>query len=153
MKFLKKFVLKRGSIGLVVLFLALFAAACGTSGTPDTYNETVRDNYIEGCTEGIVDNPDLSQRQKLGAESVCACTFRQIVNSNEINGEIPPVNHNIDFEDFEQLNEELLTDINGLSSAGDETNRTIRGYIRRCTRDCSSNSSAAKCQPVPRNPS
>ncbi len=113
--------------------MIMFAAACGGSGKPTEFNDTVTENYLEGCSEG------LSQDSSFGAvQSVCSCSYRRISSR-------------IEFEEFERLNEELLEDIGRLTQADetDEALNQIRDIVQDCIVECRSDSASADCRRDP----
>ncbi len=115
----------------------VFLAACGSSGAPTEYNDTVRDNYIEGCIE------DLPANEIESAASVCRCAYREISDTN--NG--------ITFTQFENLNKSLLEDINRLSDedSNDPIVSRVQDILRDCIQDCSRSSQPAQCLPYVEN--
>ena len=80
-----------------LLLLALLAAACGTSGAPEEYDETTQKNYVDGCQVALDEDP-----QAAPANEVCACAYDEIVRT-------------IPFEDFKELDDELRNDVDAIA--------------------------------------
>ena len=77
-------------------------AACGESGEPTSYDDTVEGNFIRGCE--VAAEADASIRPV--APKYCACAYERLV------AEIP-------FDDFKSLDDDVKDDPNKIR-AGEE---------------------------------
>jgi hypothetical protein len=103
---------------LPVLGIALLAVACGTSGAPEEYDSTTRDNYIDGCQVALDEDP-----QAAPANEVCACAYAEIVRT-------------IPFEDFKELDDDLRNDVTAIAET--QTGRDVTVIVSDCIRQVSS---------------
>jgi len=98
----------------VLVALALFATACGSDGFPETYDATVEENYMAGCTERLA--AEISG----AAEAVCTCAYDRMRTE-------------IEFEDFEALNGRLRDDLTILRNPeGDTTANASVQIVADC---------------------
>lgn len=90
---------------LIALFLVFGAAACGSDGFPEAYDETVEENYMNGCRVAL---EDASAQVAEAMDGICGCAYGRIT------AEIP-------FEDFEALNGRLRDDLTILANPEGDT--------------------------------
>jgi len=60
---------------VVISSLAFVAAACAGSGNPEDYDQTVQDNFIEGC---VASGSDDDTEAQAGLVAVCECAYAEI---------------------------------------------------------------------------
>ena len=92
-----RFLLLGACVAIVVLL-----AACGESGEPTSYDDTVEDNFTRGCE--VAAEADVAIRPV--APKYCACAYERLV------AEIP-------FDDFKSLDDDVKDDPNKIR-AGEE---------------------------------
>lgn len=114
--------MKFRGISVLLLAIVMLAAACGTSGAPEEYNQTTADNYIDGCMVALDEDPRASD-----ANAVCTCAYDAI--SEEDSADYIP------FEDFKELDDELRNDVNAIGDT--ETGREVTVVVADCIRSLS----------------
>ena len=110
---------KRGLWTAAVLALLLLAAGCGNPGHPTGYDDTVRTNYINACTQQAAN--DRIVREASDFLSVCGCAYARV--SNEVS-----------FEDFREFDAR----VRGNPSLINEDEIGLQ--IRQIMEDCRANS-------------
>lgn len=109
-----RFTSTRSILLAICLALAVFATACGSDGFPETYDATVEENYMAGCTESL--DAEIAG----AAESVCSCAYGRIQSE-------------VAFEDFEGLNKRLRDDLKILQNPeGDTTANAAVQIVADC---------------------
>jgi hypothetical protein len=103
---------------LLALPIAFVAAACGTSGAPEEYNDTTEKNYTDGCQVALDEDPQASP-----ANEVCACAYAEIKRT-------------IPFEDFKELDDDLRNDVNAIAES--QTGRDVTMIVADCIQGISS---------------
>jgi len=104
----------RSTLLALLLAVAVFATACGSDGFPETYDATVEENYMAGCTEAL--DAEIAG----AATAVCTCAYTRIQTE-------------VAFDDFEALNKRLRDDLTILQNPeGDTTANASVEIVRDC---------------------
>ncbi len=73
--------------------VVLLVAACGDSGEPTSYDDTVEDNFMRGCEVAAEADPAI----RPVAPKYCGCAYERLVTE-------------IDFDDFKKLDDDVKDD-------------------------------------------
>lgn len=108
---------------LVLAALSLFAVACGSSGAPTSYDDTVESSYLEGCRLAFEEAED-QEAIAAGVDAVCGCAYADIVDQ-------------VSFERFADLDDRLRNDLSLLRQdplPQGSAEAIIREIIANCIR-------------------
>lgn len=90
--------MKKGILFVVIALMAVFAAGCfhNSSGAPTDFGEQgalAKDNFLKGCTNSNLSVEAIEDQRELRFKS-CVCAYKGI-------------SQDIDFEDFQNFNNQL----------------------------------------------
>ena len=80
-------------LAAIAVPMLLIIAACTPSATPEEYNATTRDNFMEACQDERAEPRD-------SVADICECSYDRITASD-----------GIPFEDFKSLDDDLRSNI------------------------------------------
>ena len=96
----------------------LLLAACGSSGEPTSYDDTVETNFTSGCEKAAEADHAISP----AAKQYCACAYSRLVAE-------------ISFDDFKKLDDDVSDDpekIRGGDDDEDSTATTLTAIFADC---------------------
>ena len=73
--------------------VALLVAACGETGEPTSYDDTVEENFMRGCEVAAETDPAI----RPVAPKYCGCAWNRLITE-------------IDFDDFKKLDDDVKDD-------------------------------------------
>ena len=102
-------------LGACVATVALLAA-CGNSGEPTSYDDTVEDNFMRGCEVAAGADSKISPV----APKYCACAHTRLVAE-------------IDFDDFKKLDDDVKDDPDKIrADEDDSTGAALTAIFANC---------------------
>ena len=84
--------------------VVLLVAACGDSGEPTSYDDTVEDNFMRGCEVAAEADPAI----RPVAPKYCGCAYERLVTE-------------IDFDDFKKLDDDVKDDPDKIRADEDDS--------------------------------
>lgn len=109
------------AVALVLGALVLLGACSSQQSIPDSYGDTTRRNFTEGCEQTLTDDAGEDEAYSADiARNTCVCIYEGIVDGQD---DIDPV----PFDEFKELNEELSDNPGPLPDA-------IAEHARACQR-------------------
>ena len=101
--------------GACVATLVLLAA-CGNSGEPTSYDDTVEENFMRGCEVAAEADSSISPV----APKYCACAYERLVTE-------------ISFEDFKKLDDDVKDDADKIrADEEDSTGAALTAIFADC---------------------
>ena len=102
-------------LGAAVAIVVLLAA-CGNSGEPTSYDDTVEDNFMRGCEVAAEADPAI----RPVALKYCACAYERLVAE-------------ISFEDFKKLDDDVKDDADKIrADEEDSTGAALTAIFADC---------------------
>ena len=86
------------AVGLAVAAVALLGACTHQRNVPDSYGDTTRDNFTEGCIEAMTSDDGEGERlSNEAATEVCECAYAAVSDPED----------GVEFDDFKAMTEDL----------------------------------------------
>ena len=96
--------------------VVLLVAACGNSGEPTDYDDTVEDNFMRGCEVAAEADPAI----RPVAPKYCGCAYERLVTE-------------ISFDDFKSLDDDVKDDPDKIrADEDDSTGAALTGIFADC---------------------
>ncbi len=84
--------------------IALLVSACVNTGEPTSYDDTVEENFFNGCEIAAEADPAI----RPVAQRYCACAWNRLITE-------------IDFDDFKNLDDDIREDPDRITAGDDES--------------------------------
>ena len=115
--------LRKSRVLLVIVCAAavVLLAACGSSGEPTSYDDTVETNFTSGCEKAAEADPAI----RPAAKQYCACAYSRLVTE-------------ISFDDFKKLDDDVKDDPEKIRSddGGDDDEDSTATTLTAIFDDC-----------------